>query len=265
LFNKLNGHSSTHLSTLRLVLPLLGILILFFSGSCDRETSTSSLTLFAAASTTDAVNEITAAYSEASGIRVYCNFASSAALAQQIQAGAGADVYLSANRQWVDVLRQKGLTEQIVELVGNTLVIVVPRKAKLDLHRPQDVLSPEIRRISIGEPNSVPAGIYARQALTGLKIWKALEPKLVFTFDVRQALAYVETAEVDAGLVYATDAAISPKVRIACSFDEGLTDPIRYPLVLLRGAKPQAADLYRFFASPQAMNILEKYGFRPLF
>ncbi len=260
----MNGKFLAHVP-LWFVLPLLGGLSLLSSSSCDRETSSSPLTVFAAASTTDAVNEITAAFSASSGIRVYCNFASSAALAQQIQAGAGADVYFSANRRWVDVLRKKGLTERVVELVGNTLVVVVPGQSSLGLHRPQELLSPEIHRISIGEPNSVPAGIYARQALTGLGIWKALEPKLVFTFDVRQALAYVETAEVDAGLVYATDAAISPNVRVACTFAGGLSEPIRYPLVLLRGAKPRAADLYRFFASPQAMDILEKYGFRPLF
>lgn len=260
----MNGKPLKHVAPLWFVLSLLGVLTLLSSSSCDRETSTSPLTVFAAASTTDAVREITAAYSKSSGIRVYCNFASSAALAQQIQAGADADVYFSANRQWVNVLRKKGLTGQVVELVGNTLVVVVPGQLSLDLHRPQDLLSPEVHRISTGEPNSVPAGIYARQALTRLDIWKTLEPKLVFTFDVRQALAYVETAEVDAGLVYATDAAISPKVRVACSFDEDLSDPIRYPLVLLRGAKSQAAGLFRFFSSPQAMNILQKYGFQPL-
>ena len=239
--------------TVRYVLLGLGMLSLFIFSSCKRSDE-NSLVVFAAASTTDAVKEITASYGKSSGIQVYCNFASSAALAQQIQAGADADVYLSANRQWVDALRKKGFTGKAVDLVGNSLVVAVP----------EDLLSSEVRRISIGQPDSVPAGIYARQALTKLGIWKDLEPKLVFTFDVRQALVYVETGEVDAGLVYATDAAISPKVRVACVFPAGLSDPIRYPLVLLRRARPKAEDLFRFFSSPSAMKILEKYGFQPL-
>jgi molybdate transport system substrate-binding protein len=259
----MNFNGPARALTVRYVLLGLGMLSLFIFSSCKRSDE-NSLVVFAAASTTDAVKEITASYGKSSGIQVYCNFASSAALAQQIQAGADADVYLSANRQWVDALRKKGFTGKAVDLVGNSLVVAVPGKSSFVLQRPEDLLSSEVRRISIGQPDSVPAGIYARQALTKLGIWKDLEPKLVFTFDVRQALVYVETGEVDAGLVYATDAAISPKVRVACVFPAGLSDPIRYPLVLLRRARPKAEDLFRFFSSPSAMKILEKYGFQPL-
>ncbi len=242
----------------------LGCGTLLLSVSCVRRIAPSSLVLFAAASTTEAVKEITLAYEKATGTKVYCNFASSGALAQQIQAGADADLFLSANRDWVAALEQKGLTDRVTELAANRLVTIVPSRSGPALDGPEDLSSPQVGRISIGEPNSVPAGIYARKALEKLGLWEKLEPRLVFSFDVRQALAYVERGEVDAGLVYATDAAISPDVRVAFSFDPALTDPIRYPLVLLVDARPQAADLFRFFSSSEATQVLRKYGFEPL-
>ncbi|MFZ0427590.1 MAG: molybdate ABC transporter substrate-binding protein [Acidobacteriota bacterium] len=243
---------------------LTGASLLLSCGSSVRRSGDRTLVVFAAASTTNAVKEIASAFEASSGLRIYCNFASSSALARQILAGADADLFFSANLQWVEALQERGEVAQAVELVGNTLVAVVPKATQQAPEGPADLLSPRVRRISIGEPNSVPAGIYAKKALTALGLWDAVAPRLVFSFDVRQALAYVETREVDAGLVYATDAAISPDVRVAFSFDPALSGPIRYPLVLLKRSRPRARELFRFFSTPKATGILERYGFQPL-
>ena len=225
------------------------------------EVSKPALTFFAAASTSDAVRALAVAFEKDHAARVLCNFASSATLAQQIRAGAHADLFLSAHPEWVDLLEKEGRVECRTDLIGNRMVIVVPDASPISTLTPEDLLSPEYRLISSGNPDSVPAGGYARKALVRLGLWEALLPKMVTAVDVRQALAYVESGEVDAGFVYSTDAAISSRVRVVSRVSSDLTGNIRYPLVLLAGHAPAALELLEFTGSDWSKDNFRRLGF----
>lgn len=231
---------------------------------CSRNPRPEPLLVFAAASATDAVSEITVAFERETGLPVRCNFAASSALARQIETGADADLFLSANERWADVLVRDGLVEARLDLLGNTLVIVVPENSPLPIASPEDLLDARVERISLADPDSVPAGIYAKQALLGLGLWGRLKGKVVRGFDVRQALLFVERGEAEAGLVYATDAAISSSVRVAVEVDASLTEPIRYPLALLKSArdKPGARQLFDYLQAKPAGEVFRKLGFK---
>lgn len=222
------------------------------------------LLVFAAASTKDAVDEVLRSFAESRpNASVRASYGSSAALAQQLQLGAEADLFLSANQRWVDALEEKGHVASRHDLLGNRLAAIVPADSKLKLTAPEDLLSDRVQRIAIGQPDSVPAGIYARQALTRLGLWERLKPKAVGSADVRQALAFVETGAAEAGIVYSTDAAISKRVKVAFALDEKLSGPIVYPLALMKQArdKPTATALYEAFQSDKAAKVFRRYGF----
>ena len=209
------------------------------------------------------MDEIKAHFTAETGIEVRASYAASAPLAQQVVHGADADLMLSADTQWIDFLAKEEHVAKRKELLGNRLVIVVPVDSKNTVARPEDLLSTSIRHIAIGEPKSVPAGRYAREALTRLGLWGKLETRLVPADDVRHALMYVESGAADAGIVYATDAAGSPRVKVAWDFPVELTGPIVYPLALLRhGAKRKSAeDFYQYLSSHQAAAVFQKFGF----
>lgn len=220
--------------------------------------------VFAAASTKEAVDEVLKVFAQSRpSVSVKASYGSSAALAQQLLVGAEADLFLSANEKWVDSLDKKGHVARRHDLLGNGLVVVVPADSKLKLTGPEDLLSDRVERLAVGQPDSVPAGIYARQALTRLGLWQRLKPKAVGGADVRQALAYVETGAAEAGIVYSTDAAISERVKVALTLDEKLAGPIVYPLALMKQArgKPSAAALYEAFQSEKAAKVFRRYGF----
>ena len=219
--------------------------------------------LFAAASTTNALDEIRHTFQQRAGIRVQSNYASSATLAQQIASGAPADVFVSADEQWAEYLAKQSLVSRQQNLLANRLVIVVPADSQLQLRRVEDLGSAEIGHLAMGDPDGVPAGKYARQALRQLRLWDQLKGKVVSASDVRHALTFVETSAAEAGIVYATDAAISKKVKVACEIPPRLSSPIRYPLVLLtQGAtKPTAVQFYEHLRSPAAAAVFRKYGF----
>lgn len=223
-----------------------------------------SLLVFAAASTKEAVDEVLRDFvRDRASATVKASYGSSAALSHQLQAGAEADLFLSASDAWVDALEQQGLVAARRDLLGNALVAVVPARSKLELAEPADLLSDGVQRLAVGEPESVPAGIYAKRALVELKLWDRLKPKIVGGADVRQALAFVETGAAEAGIVYATDAAVSQKVKVAFALDEKLSGPIVYPLALMKQArdKPAAAALYSTFQSDRAAKIFRRHGF----
>ncbi|HEV7223075.1 MAG TPA: molybdate ABC transporter substrate-binding protein [Pirellulales bacterium] len=227
-------------------------------------TKPESLLLFAAASTKEAVDEVAANFERShASVSVKTSYGASSTLAQQLIAGAEADLFLSANESWTAKLDEEGLVAKQHELLGNELVLVVATGSKIKPAEPADLLSDGVERLALAEPESVPAGIYAKQALEKLKLWDRLKPKVVGAADVRQALAYVETGAAEAGIVYATDAAVTNKVKIAFRFDAGLTEPIVYPLVLLkRGAsKSSAQALYETFRSDAAAKIYRRRGF----
>ncbi len=238
-------------------------LLLLGTVSCrtEGESSTPELMFFAAASSSDAVRALVAEFEKEHSARVMCNFASSATLAQQIRAGARADLFLSAHPEWVDLLEDEDRVVARNDLVGNALVVVVPERSSVEALRPEDLLNSRFRLISAGAPDSVPAGTYARKAMEKLGLWTALLPKIVAAVDVRQALAYVESGEVDAGFVYSTDAAISSRVRVVCRLGPDLTGEIRYPLVLLSDHAFKARELFDFACSDWSRENFRHFGF----
>ncbi len=219
--------------------------------------------VFAAASATDAMDDIKSRFQQASGIDVHTNYAASSTLAQQIVHGADADIFLSADSQWADYVAKHAAENRRRDLLGNRLVIIVPAESTLKLRTPRDLAAETVKHLAVGDPASVPVGKYAKRAMEKLGLWDQLKSKIVAGADVRQALAYVETGAAEAGIVYATDAAISRKVKAACDISEKLTGPVRYPLVLLtHGAGREAAEsFYRYLASPEAAKVFEKHGF----
>lgn len=226
----------------------------------DRET----VLLFAAASTKEFVEDVVAEYRRTHpAVSVKTSYGGSSTLAQQVMAGAEADLFLSANQGWAKTLDQRKLVAQQCDLLGNELVLVVAKGNRRQIMAPEDLLAGEIHRVALAEPDSVPAGIYAKQALVKLALWDRLKPRVVGAADVRQALAFVETGAAEAGIVYATDAAMSTQVEIAYRFDAKLTEPIIYPLTLLEhgGRKPSALELYAAFQSDRAAECARKRGF----
>jgi molybdate transport system substrate-binding protein len=218
----------------------------------------------AAASTTDAVEQVRANFERLHpDVTVRVSYGASSVLARQIEAGGAADLFLSASTQWSDYLAERELVAKQRELLGNQLVIVVPADSQLDIKTPADLASASVRRLALADVNAVPAGVYARQALEKLKLWDAMRVKVTGAADVRQALQFVETGAAQAGIVYATDAASSKQVRVAGRIDPKLSDPIRYPLVLLKhGSNNRAAvALYGYLASPAAAAVFRKHGF----
>ncbi len=252
----------------RTIIFAFAAVLAFIGPACHRAPSNQEKTpppilVFAAASTTNALNEIKAQFTQETGIAVETSYASSSTLAEQIARGAEADLLLSADTKWADYLAGKGQVARRQDLLGNRLVIVVPAGFKSSITKPEDLLAAGIRHLALGEPQSVPAGIYAKQALTSLGLWEQLKPKVVSAVDVRQALTYVETGSAEAGIVYATDATISKKVEMVAEIPETLTGPVRYPLLLMKAGEGSAAaqSFYRYLTSPPAANIFRRYGF----
>ena len=217
--------------------------------------------VFAASSTMDAVGELAIAYREVSKTPVHTSFASSSTLAQQVENGAEADVFLSAHPEWVEHLEEKGLVAQRRDLLENRLVLIAPRDAENPVQTLEDLSTSRVARIAIGDPDPVPVGKYAKQALTALGLWNALKDKIVPAHTARQALVYVERGEVDAGIVYATDARASKDVRIVAELDPSLSEPVVYPLVLLNGKSTEAKAFFDFMHGPEAAGVFQRHGF----
>ena len=227
---------------------------------------TKPVTVFAAASLTDALNTIGKAYKARSGKRVTLVYAASSALARQIEASAGADMFISADTEWMDYLDNKGLMAHATRrnLLGNHLVLVAPVESKVALKiAPHFNLLGALNggRLAVADPESVPAGKYGRQSLTSLGVWNAVVDHLASAENVRVALAYVARGETPLGIVYTTDAMSEPKVRIVDTFPDNTHLPIVYPVALTKDAKPDAAAFLAFLSSPDAAAVFTKAGF----
>jgi molybdate transport system substrate-binding protein len=224
--------------------------------------------VFAAASLTNALTEIGTAWVAAGHPRPVQSFAASSALAKQIEAAAPADLFASADLTWMDYLDQRGKIEtgSRVNLLGNTLVLIVPKGHRFDVEMKPgfDFAAAFKGKVCTGEPGVVPAGIYAKQSLESLGWWAAIAPRIVGTDDVRTALAFVERGECPAGIVYATDAAISEKVDVLATFPEISHKPIVYPFARVKGSRPDAAAFLAYLAGPEAAAVFERYGFTRL-
>ena len=225
--------------------------------------------VFAAASLTNALNDIAVEWQKAGHPKPSIAYAASSTLAKQIQAGAPADVFASADMAWMDYLDQRGWIAPgtRVSLLGNDLVLIVPRGKKFPVQVKAgfDLAGAFAGKLCTGEPGVVPVGIYARQSLENLGWWNALQGRIVGTDDVRTALAFVERGECPLGIVYATDAKISDKVEVLARFPDDSHKPIVYPFALVKNARPQAQAFLQYLkTSPAAAAIFEHYGFNRL-
>ena len=227
--------------------------------------SAAELTVHAAASLTDVLKELAPSYEKQSGDKLFFNFGASSQLARQIEEGAPADVFFSADEAQMDKLEKAGLLAAGTRapLVGNVLVIVVPADSALAIDSPADLTKPEVKKIAVAEPNSVPVGVYTKQYFTRLGLWEIIAPKLVVTENVRASLAAVESGNVEAGTVYRTDALISKKVRVVYEALDADKPRIIYPLAALKNSRDPAAArrLLMFLESDEARDVFERYGF----
>ncbi|NJM56565.1 MAG: molybdate ABC transporter substrate-binding protein [Synechococcales cyanobacterium RU_4_20] len=223
------------------------------------------LLVSAAASLREVMEEIKPSYQqEYPNVNLTFNFGASGALLRQIEQGAPADIFISAAQHQMDKLDQKGslVPGTRSNLANNKLVLIVPKNSR-SVSSFMSLNQPGIKRIAIGEPRSVPAGQYGEQVLQKLNLWKALKPKLVYANHVRQVLAMVESGNVDAGLVYATDAKISDKVKVVVIAANNFHSPIVYPMAVLRSSKniETSKVLAQYLSNRETKNILRKYGF----
>lgn len=229
--------------------------------------SAQQLTVFAAASLTNALEETDSAFTKKTGVAVRESFASSSTLARQIEAGAPAQIFISADTKWMDYLIGKGLIATDAPLLGNTLALIAPRDSPfgaraIDSQVDWSRLLGRDGRLAVGDPDHVPAGIYAEEALKRLGAWGALEPRLARAEDVRGALALVERGDAPLGIVYVTDARTSTKVKIVGVFPTDSHAPIVYPAAIIKGAESgPARDYYQYLHGPAARAVFLRYGF----
>ena len=225
------------------------------------------LTVFAAASLKEALDDAAAAYRQQTGVPVRVSYAASSALARQIEQGAPADVFFSADLEWMDYLQQRNRLDVATRrsLLGNRLVLIAPRasKAQVDLRRPATLLAAlGDGRLAVGQTRTVPAGKYAKASLESLSLWNGVRPRLAESESVRAALMLVARGETPLGIVYASDAKAEPGVRVVATFPEDSHPPIVYPVAALRGARAaQAARFVQWLASPAADALFTKRGF----
>ena len=227
-----------------------------------------SLTVFAAASMKNALDDIDAAYTAKTGIKMVASYAASSALAKQIEQGAPADVFASADTDWMDyAAAKKNINEPTrVNLLGNSMVLIAPKDSKIDnvAIGPGFDLATLVGdgKIATADVKSVPVGKYAKASLEKLGAWTAAEPKFAMTENVRAALALVARGEAVLGIVYSTDAKVEPGVKIVGTFPADSHPAIIYPVAATTTAKPEAADYLAFLRSSAAKAIFEKYGFK---
>lgn len=240
--------------------PFLILLTLISAG----QLAATEVTVFAAASLTDSLKEIGAVYEKATGTKVRFNFAASNMLAQQIQAGAPADIFFSADEKKMNSLEAAGLIlkESRRNMLGNTLVIITPENGPT-ISKPADLARAEIKFLSLGNPKAVPAGLYAKEWLEKNGLWKAVETKVVPAENVRAAMAVVESGNAEAGIVYKTDAATTKKAMVALEIPAAEGPEIIYPAAVLKDSRnPDAArKLLIYLADRQADETFAKFGF----
>ncbi len=244
-------------------LPALTAVCFFLATAAGAQTS--NLTVFAAASLTDSLKEIGADYEKQTGQKVVFNFEASSTLARQIQEGAPADIFFSADEIQMDRLAKQELIDSSTckDRLGNTLVVVVPVDSALQIHSASDLAQPDVKEIALADPKSVPAGVYAKNWLEKLQVWDTVKSKVVPSENVRGALAAVDSGNVEAGIVYKTDAAISKKVKVAYEVSGADAPDIRYPMAMVKtSSQPEAAKKFLVYLdSENAAKVFRKFGF----
>lgn len=256
----------------KLWILLLGILLVVV-GCTDKSDSTESseqgetenikLTISAAASLKGVMEEIEKVYKDESGVKLKFNYGASGSLQQQISQGAPVDLFFSAAEDKFNLLVEEGIIaeEDGVALIGNELVLIGPKETNMSSF--DDIKGEGVKKMSIGTPESVPAGTYAKEALQSMGYWQDVESKIVFAKDVRQVLSYVETGNVEAGIVYRTDALSSDKIKMVESAPLEIHSPIIYPVGVIKESKryDEAKDFLAFLQSEQVKRMFEDYGF----
>lgn len=247
------------------------IILLLMIAACSHPTEESptdqqvEITISAAASLKDAMDVIQENYQKKHPeVKLKFNYAGSGSLQQQILQGAPVDLFFSAAKDKFEKLVDEGLIEKKdgIDLLGNELVLIVPIEDDV-MTNLEDLTEEKVDKLSIGTPDSVPAGQYAQESLKAMGLWEAIEPKIVYAKDVRQVLSYVETGNVDAGLVYKTDAMISDKVKIVTTVPPNTYPPIVYPVGIIKDSKhcEAAKQFYQYVQSDAALKVFEDYGF----
>lgn len=230
--------------------------------------SAEKITVFAAASLTNALQDIAQQYKKEKQVEVVASFASSSTLARQIEAGAPADLFISADQKWMDYAVGKATVETVtrVNLLTNSLVVVAPEaseQAPFTITEKTNWLALlKGGRLATGNPSHVPAGIYAKDALTKLGAWNTLEPKLAPAEDVRGALALVERGEAPLGIVYGSDAVASQGVKVVATFPEDSHKKVEYPMAVVKGNQNATVEgFYDYLKGPEAAAVFKRYGF----
>ncbi|HDL7537015.1 TPA: molybdate ABC transporter substrate-binding protein [Yersinia enterocolitica] len=226
------------------------------------------ITVFAAASLTNALQDIAVQYKKEKQVDVVASYASSSTLARQIEQGAPADLFISADQQWMDyaIDKQQMVANTRYTLLGNELVLIAPKDSKITkvaIDKKTDWRKLlEGGRLAVGDPDHVPAGIYAKESLENLGAWATLAPEMARANNVRSAMALVERAEAPLGIVYGSDAIASDKVKVVGVFPEASHKPVEYPMAIVKGHEnPTVTAFYDYLKSPAAAVIFEKYGF----
>jgi molybdate transport system substrate-binding protein len=225
------------------------------------------LTVFAAASLKNALDDVDAAFTKSTGVKVSASYAASSALAKQMESGAPADIFISADLNWMDYVAGKNLikADSRYNLLGNKLVLIAGKDSKLanvTITQGFDIAKLAADgRIAVADVKAVPAGLYAKAALEKLGSWAAAEPKLAQAENVRATLAFVARGETPIGIVYETDAKVEPNVKIVAYFPDTSYPPVTYPVAATTNAKADAAKYLQFLKSSAAKTVFEKYGF----
>ena len=245
-----------------LVLTASGLLI----GPVRAQTSGNDVLVFAAASLQTALDELSPQIEQATGAHVKASYAASSALAKQIENAAPADIFISADLDWMDYVATRHLIQPAsrVNLLGNQLVLIAPANSTASLKiAPNFKLAGALGtdRLAVADPASVPAGKYAKAALTSLGVWDSVADKLASAENVRAALLLVSRGEAPLGIVYRSDAHADPGVRVVDAFPEASHPPIVYPIALTTGARPGAAKVIAFLKTAPAKTVFEKEGF----
>jgi molybdate transport system substrate-binding protein len=252
-----------------LIAILLGLIFVTgtgLAGGPPPQAAKADLTVSAAISLKDALDEAKQIYTaESPNVTIAANYGASGTLQLQIEQGAPVDVFLSAAPKQMDALDAKGLLLEGTRknLLRNEVVLIVPKDSSAGISSFQDLTRADVKQIALGEPMTVPAGQYAKEVLTSLGIYDAVNSKAILAKDVRQVLTYVETGNVDAGIVYATDAMSSAKVKVVATAPAKSHSPVIYPAAVIKASKnPAAARAFLdFLAGPRGQAVFQKYGF----
>lgn len=258
------------LSRLSMRMALTGLMLVttLWADAHAQKTETATITVFAAASLRNALDDAAKAYEKNSGNKIVISYAASSALAKQIEQGAPADIFVSADLDWMDYVQKKNLieTDTRFNLLGNRLVLVAPKDSTVSLKIAKDFpLAATLgnNRLAMANVKAVPAGKYGHAALEKLGVWKDVEPKVAQADNVRAALALVAQGEAPLGIVYETDAAAEPKVKIVDAFPADTHPPIIYPIAILAATKNADADkaFIDYLKTPEAQAYFTKQGF----